>query len=179
MNRILDSKITTAPASTLLDRDTLVKAFLKIGQDVTDEDDLLDVFIEEVREELEGITGYALGAQTRQVIADLVEEIEIPYGPHAGITSVTYVSDTEETELTAGESYYLRDEGLFYRLTSTYKGRHIIVFTTGYTADTLPAKMKGVWLRLVAHRYTHRGDEGVGLPDDLKRSLTNLKRCPV
>lgn len=176
MNRILDIQVTTDVASELLDRDTLVKPFLKI--DHADEDTLLDLFITEAREELQSVTGYAIGAQTRKMLVDLCEELEIPYGPHTAITAVTLITDTEQA-LTDGSGYNLYDQGGFYRLKPAYNGRHLIAFTGGFEADTLPAKFKGLWLRMVAHRYTHRGDEEHSLPADLKRSLIGLKRYPV
>lgn len=175
---IIDIKIITAPTGEIISRDSLVKPFLKIDHD--DEDDLIDVFIEEAREELQAITGYALGTQAIQVIADLCDELELPYGPHSELTSVSLLRfDGTEQELTEGSGYYLKEEGSFSRVDPFCNGRYKIVFEGGYTSGTLPAKFKGTLLRLIAHRYTNRGDEGFSIPDDIKRSLIGLKRNPV
>jgi uncharacterized phiE125 gp8 family phage protein len=150
-----------------------VKEELQI--DFTDHDTYLGKLITRMRRAMERYCGISM--VPKEVVAFLKNEmgnIELPHGPAiAGTISLT---DINATELVTG-SYYLRSENDGIYLETKYDWVRAN-YDAGYGAvgNELPEDMKDALIRIVAHVFTHRADEGIDTNEVIKKFAHQFKR---
>lgn len=136
------------------------KLYMKIDDDITEDDDLIDSLITSARQQLEKLTGLSFIPKT--ITVQLKNEcggIEIPYGPVSGTIDPTLVTDRDGNEIGdfniygIGGFYYLPDKTCFVQL----------IYTAGYGYDfELPEDLKTAIKAKVFVMY----DDRKGVKDD-------------
>lgn len=186
-------KVTTQPATepiTLTD----VKNHLKI--DYTDDDDLLAVIIQAVREFVESYTGRALMTKTVQEYFDMFPcstdtnprgGIEIRFAPLQSLTFVKYKdSDGTEQTLTVNTDYTLDNisepprifpsYGKSWPTTRDEPNAVWIEYVGGYSAASdVPAVIKQCILLMIAKMYEQREDSVKNLPTHAEYLLKSVR----
>ncbi len=186
-------KVTTAPIAepiTLSD----VKNHLKV--DTTEDDTLIGVIIQAVREYVESYTGRALMEQTVQEYFDTFPSftasnprggIEIRFAPLKSLTFIKYKDSDDVTQtLTVDTDYTLDNISEPPRIFPAYGQswptvRDIpnavwIEYQAGYTAASdVPAVIKQAMLLIIGKMYEQREDSVKNLPTQSKWLLDTIK----
>jgi len=173
------------------------KAWLRIEEEETAEDALVDALIVMARERYEAYTRRTLLRQTYDYYLPEFPNgaIELPRFPLVSIGSIKGFSDTDATD-TGGTSmssseYYVDTArepgrvvsfGSFSWPTATRVANAAIIrFTAGETTETtgVPGHARTDLKRMVAHAYEHRGDQPVGelepLMDEVLRNELTVR----
>lgn len=131
-----------------------VKAHLRIT--FMDDDEYIGDLIEYCTDGLEQFCHISMIIKTITLDADLVEELELPEGPVASVTSVMYRNGAVYE---ANTGYILSgDAGSFMRFAPGTSGRYKIVYVAG---PFVQPSLKLDLLRIIAYCYEHRGDEAL------------------
>lgn len=175
------SRVVTPPALEPVDRDEVVKLNLKLEEEDTIEDGLLDILIQASREDIENMTGRSLITQQREIKLDYfpcTDSILISNGPVQSVEAVKYF-DYDDAEQTLDEDLYWVDTHSniariviknSWPTTKTRPNAVTVEYTAGYgdTAASVPAPLRSACLIGVAWKYENR-DQVV--PSDLVDSL--------
>ena len=137
------------------------KGYLRV--DATSEDDLITELITAAREWAENYTGKAFGAKTYTVLfSELLSDeyrLNLPYPPHATITSVNAVDrEGTKTLLVENTDYYV--SGAVKASIDIYgknEAAYEVVYTT--SADAMTANVKQAMLKVIADMYENRQNE--------------------
>jgi len=154
---------------------SMVKTYLRITQDNTCEDELLNNLISTARQCFEGFTRRTLIETTFKTYRDIWESIyELRRSPLVSITSVQYYDVDNVLQTVDSANYYNTDEEFYSKLIfnnnfdfpTLYEREQavLITFKAGYadTIDKVPAKIKTALLEHIMAMYENRGDcEGV------------------
>jgi uncharacterized phiE125 gp8 family phage protein len=149
------------------------KAHLRIEHSL--DDDYIDVLIKAGRQYLERIAWGGFVTQTWELVLDLFpsgEEILLPKGKLASVTSVTYL-DLDGVEQTWASSNYEADTTsrpgklrLAYQktwpITRSRWNAIVIRYIVGQAVADVPAPIKQALLLLVSQMYEHRTPEITG-----------------
>lgn len=169
------SKVITPPDIEPIDRDDIAKLDLKLD-DITTEDDLLDILIQAAREIVEDHTQRSLITQTRELKLEQFpcsNTISIPNGPvQEDSIEITYF-DADDTEQTLDSSdYWVDTHSDIARVVvknswPAVKDRPnavTITYDAGYgdTAADVPAKLKKAMLFILGHLYENRQQVTIG-----------------
>jgi uncharacterized phiE125 gp8 family phage protein len=172
-------KLITAATGTPV---TLDEVKTEIGIESSDWDAKLTLDIAIAASAIEEWTGRAIGAQTWEyTLPAFIDEIDLPYGPVTGITSVTYLDANRITE-TLGASNYIadlvsdpqrivRDPDASWPATAKVPNAVIIRFVTGFA--TTPPLIKKAILATVAHWFVNR--ETAELPKGVMTLLDSYR----
>jgi len=129
-----------------------VKDWLNIT--FNDDDTKITALISQARSGVEMFCNISMVAKTLVMQADIYTDQELPYGPVAAITGVTYRNGT------VYEAYidYTLDGNL---LCLAAAGRFRVTYTAGPMDMVSNASLKLDLLRIIAYLYEHRGDEAL------------------
>ena len=152
------------------------------------EDDYITDLISAAREYAESVLNRAVGSQVWKLVLDDFPDgdyIELPYPPLLSVTSVTYINSTGvSATMSASESSgYIVDTQsepgqLFLAYANSwptftaypYNGVEIL-YTCGYTAATVPKRIKDAILKLIGLLHNHRV---TGIPQPDLQAVDNL-----
>lgn len=188
----IEYRLKTPPVSEPL---TLAetKAWLKVDHDA--EDTLIQLLIATARERCESITGLSLmvqqwvaylpywpmktydtwwdGIREGALIQEPLQAVPLWHGPVRQIDALTLFDREGNASLYPASQYLLdkvRDRLVLQQGVPIPTGERVInpieiTYTTGY--EIVPGAIKTGLLKLVAHLYEHRGDEGNPIPRDI------------
>lgn len=159
LDRIIDLSLDEGTPTEPIDL-TRVKAALRIT--FTDDDTYLTNLIPACRKALEEFCCISLVEKDIIVIADVNEEMELPYGPVSAFTSARYKGSISEafSTKTLNTDYYIEGiTGSFQRFAPAACGRWELAYTTGYA--TVPNDLLLDLERIIAYCFEHRGDEAL------------------
>ena len=183
-------EVSSAPAVEPIDL-AEAKTYCKV--DVEDDDDLLDAWIVEAREQCEAVLDQALITQTVKVYLDEFPawELYVPRSPLQSVTSIVYVA-TDGTSTTLSSSLYRVDaKSRPGRITPAYgevwptvrdqTNAITITYVAGYgaAASSVPAAIKQAMRLSIGTWYRHRdeieqGQMALRLPGGVVDSLLML-----
>jgi uncharacterized phiE125 gp8 family phage protein len=173
-----------------------IKGALRIGSDVTAEDEYITLIARAVREDVELYTGRKLLTQTWDTCFPgwpKENYITLPYGNLQSVTSVKYKdSDGTETTMTVTDEYLVEKNddkkgrivlpfGITWPTGILYPSNPITVrHVCGWTRpDLVPSRIKAVMFRLITELYVDRGDPVLGMmvtrDPVAKRMLTRVR----
>lgn len=141
---------------------TLTEAKLFLKADTTTEDDLITDLITSARKWIEDYTGKSMAVKTLTVMfwdfLDDETEFDLPYPPHASITSVSEVDEEgTATALTLNSGYYKKGLTDFtIQPVQSYEPAYKVVYITGSAFDDT---VKKAMLNLIADFYENRQNE--------------------
>lgn len=166
-NKIMYSRVITGPSVEPVDRDDIAKLHLKL-EGVT-EDNLLDIFIQAGREDIEEKTGLSLITQEREIKLDHFpcwDSIYLSYGPVQTVDAVKYFDNDDEEQTLASDLYWVDTHSKIARIviknswpaTKTRPNAVTIEYTAGYgdSAADVPAPLKGACLIATGWAYENR-----------------------
>ena len=135
---------------------TEAKAHLLIADGNTNFDDYITDLIKQCRETIERITGLSLTSKTFTVIADVFEEMLVPFGPVTSFTSAAFKTDLSTYEAQTADSDFEFSDQRF----TPYNGygRWKLIYVAGYSTSTIPQGLKRGLLEEIAFRFENRGD---------------------
>lgn len=176
-------RLVTAPAS---DPVTLAEAKAQLRVDASDEDALITSLIKAATAYLDGrqgILGRCLMTQTWELTLDAFPadgDIEIPLGPVASVTSVTYVDTAGATQTVSDVNYYLDNTSVSawvipqatWPTTMDAANAVTVRYVAGAAAAPLPIKQ--AILLLVAHWYENRQPVNAGQAEELPFAVNAL-----
>ncbi len=184
-------QVTTQPTVEPVTVDE-IKIFARI--DTTEEDTLIEAFIETIRISTENYLGRALISQTIQTILDFWfgNVIELPRPPLISITSVVALDeDDAETEYDS-DNYYaiinstpgklvIKRSAYLPTNTSRDYGRFVITSKHGYgsSANNIPNPIKTGIKLWVAALYDNRTVDLKEPPPDARKLLDNYRVASV
>lgn len=190
-------KLITAPTVEPVSLDE-AKAHLRIDEDNTVENTLLNSLILSSREFCEGFQHRGLITQTWELWLDAWPDkdyIQIPLPPLQSVTSVKYY-DTDDTEATFSSDYYFVDikselgrvalnYGEVWPTTTLRPVNGICVtFVAGYgdAATDVPERVRQAMLLLISHWYENREPISTSgaMPKEIPFSVESLlwqERC--
>lgn len=182
------------------------KAYLKVDEELSTEDDIIIMCIKAARQHCERYTGLSFGPKTLEVqlpYVDYIKRVPLPYGPNIQVTQVT---DNEGLEVAleqnlGGSSWYAEylkgmsinntwkeDYGWAYALGADPLGYfadtyYRVRYNCGYAVNQLPETLKLAILKLTAELYENRENSVIGtiiaeLPTGVKQ-LLDLERAQV
>jgi uncharacterized phiE125 gp8 family phage protein len=167
----MPSTLTTPPASEPL---TLAEAKAHLRVLHADEDQLISELIKSARRQAESATGLRFIQQIWSVYYDDWPEtgvIELPIAPVIAITDVKTYSEDSIAAVIDPAHYFadrlsrpprllLRPDRIWARPGRIANGIEVVV-TAGFgaTAASVPEPLRQAMLQLIAHRYTHRGED--------------------
>lgn len=171
--------VPLAPVRTVAPTDapvSLDEMKLHLHVDGTDEDDLIQAYIDAATAHLDGyagITGRALVTQTwRQDFGGFGPCLRLPVGPVASVSEVTYfdasnvqqtLADTVYTRLTdALGSYLALKSGQNWPSTYARQDAVSATFVAGEAPDQVPAPLKVAIMLIAANWYENRETVTVG-----------------
>lgn len=150
------------------------KLHLRVDDDLTADDELIETLISAAREYCEECLGQSFVTQTWKLFLDCFPswEIELPRSPLASVTHVKYL-DTAGVQQTMSSSLYLVDAaskpGRIQPIwsgfwpTALYQTNSVeIQFVTGVALANVPARVKQAMKLLVGHWYANRESVIVG-----------------
>src|ERR1700749_4758083 len=159
-NDVIDVQVTTPVANITDEPGTLdqVKRHLNLLFDTSgsyqfDDDDIkLQDIMKESRELLEQYTGVSMAVKDYKIILrNECGNVEIPYGPITGISSV---KDADGNTLTDGADYKIK--GNQFKWVERPCSCYLEVNTTaGYTPANIPEGLRRAWLVQIAWNYTN------------------------
>lgn len=165
-------RLVTPPASTPI---TLAEAKSQLRVDHSDEDGKIEALIAAATSYLDGRTGVlgrCLVTQTWELTLDEfpAEEIELPLGPVASVTSVTYVDIAGVTQTVSESDYYVDNASLSawvlpeIEWPNTMQAANAVTvrFVAGTAVADVPPALKHALLLLVAHWYENRQPVSIG-----------------
>ncbi len=161
--------VTTQPAEEPVTL-TEAKAHLRVSD--TADDTYITAIIKAAREQAERFVNGAIVTQTLTGKLDqFFNEISLPSGPIAGITSISYIDTDGETQ-TVDSSIYTLDAPqrrilLAYNQewpdTRCQKNAVTVVFTAGVAVADVPQSIKQAILLLVGEMYENREETVIGV----------------
>lgn len=184
--------LKTPPVSeplTLLE----TKAWLKVDHNA--EDVLIQLLITAARERCEAMTGLSLmvqqwvaylphwpikqevawwdGVREGALLQEALQELPLLHGPVRQIDAFTLFDIDGNASIYPASSYLLdkaRDRVVLKTGAPIPRGERVInpieiTYTSGY--ENVPGAIKTGLLKLIAHHYEHRGDEGNRIPGDV------------
>jgi len=140
------------------------KGWLKISDDITDDDDLLTELITVARQMCEKYRNISFITRTvKATLRNMLGSISLPYGPHGAIASYKDYNGTDvSSTIVKGDQFKVLYEPCIDYIEITY--------ASGYT--TLPYDLKRAVLCQVASLYENRGDaDGGGMCMAAKKIL--------
>lgn len=165
-------RLVTAPASLPV---TVSEAKAHLRVDHSDEDALIEGLIRAAVSHLDGRTGVlgrCIVTQTWELILDAFpfDAIEIPLGPVASVTSISYVDVNGATQTVSAETYYVDTSSLsawivpddFWPETMDTANAVTVRFVAGTAAADVPAALKQAILLLIGSWYENRAAVNVG-----------------
>ena len=174
MNKILQIKKTTdvtVEAIHLWE----VKKWMRV--EGTDDDNVINELIKQVREGIERKCGLGLGTQTLSVIAELDGScFELPRGPVQTITLIEQKIDSTDWDSLVEDTDYDMEVADFSQFQDYGAGVFRFTYSCGYTLSNLPYSLKNLWMKLVLAHYESRGDDGMGKIKELETELNQYKR---
>lgn len=164
---------SSAPAVEPLTKDE-VKEHLRIDEDETAEDSVIDSFIKTARRFVERIYGLRLIDQTVKMYLDdfpRCSTIKLPLGQLQSVSSITY-QDTDNTTQTVSSSDYqvdtksnpariaLEPESTWPTVRAGELNAVTITMVCGYgsSGSSVPQDIRCALLLIVGHLYEHRED---------------------
>lgn len=160
-NVILDIKRTEATGNEPV---TLAEAKTHINTLSSDDNTYITALITQCRRRIESYCNISIKPKLILLTAEIVSEIELPYGPVTTITSVkTIDSITASGAVTyTTDSNHWSLSGEYYKLFSPAAGssgnRYQITYSTGYTVSEIPLDLTLAVLAEISYRYARRGD---------------------
>jgi uncharacterized phiE125 gp8 family phage protein len=173
--KIKYSKVITPPATEPIGRDDIAKLDLKLDE-ITTEDDLLDILIQASRELVEERTQRSLITQTRELKFEMFpcgNTISIPNGPVQADSIVITYYDEDDTEQTLDENDYWVDVHSdvarvviknYWPAVKDRPNAVTITYDAGYgdTPADVPAQLKKAMLFILGHLYENRQQVTIG-----------------
>ncbi len=174
---VLTTPATESPLTKLE-----VKLHLKIEQDITDEDSLLDALILTATEAAEVITRRSLLPTVWTAYFDEFPncgEIILPYPPTSAISYIKYYDSNAAQQTLDADLYHsdivstpgrvLLKYNEVWPVTESYRPNAIeIRFTAGYaTADAIPVGIKQAMLLMIGHWYANRSETSDKSPKEI------------
>lgn len=141
---------------------TMVKKWLKM-ESISDDDDLIEALITQAREWIEAYTGILLIAREVTAILEIINDIELPYGPISGDVTVSQNDEPVATPNIIGP------DGSFKRLRGY--GQYSATYIGGY--NIVPSALMLAMKQYISYTYEHRGD---GLDESTKEYAYEAKR---
>ena len=152
------------------------------------EDDYIQDLITAAREYCEEVSNRAIGSQVWKMYLDMFpekDEIRIPFPPLLSVTSVNYINSTgTSATFTASETEgYIVDTSsepgrIFLAHSATWPSfteypynAVEILYTCGYTSQTIPKKYKDAILKMIGALYRYRDS---GIPKQDMDAINNL-----
>jgi uncharacterized phiE125 gp8 family phage protein len=167
---IIYSKVTSEPAVEPI---TQAEAKLHLRVDHSDENDLIDILRQAAREMVEQHTNRSMITQTRTIKLDYFpcsEEIRLPFGPVASVTSVNYYDEDEVQQTLSNTLYWVDTNSNIPRIVikdswpGTYDMPNAveIVYSCGYGAagSSVPRPLRAAMLLILGHLYENREQVG-------------------
>lgn len=137
---------------------TLTETKAHLNVTFTDDDTYLTALIAQCIDATEQYCGVSILSRTLTVLADIVNEFELPYCPLAASTSAAIKTAANTyTALVLNTDYEIDTALQFPRFIPYQFGRLKLVYTTGYGA-TLPTSLKLAVLNEISFRFENRGD---------------------
>lgn len=177
--------VVVTPATT--EPVTLVEAKAHLRVRHSEEDTYITSLIKAATRHIEKVLDIALITQTFRYTLDAFEdEIELPRGPVASITSVKYL-DVDGVEQTVLASEYVTDLtgqrarvmiGPTYEWPDTLEGLGVVRIQYVAGSATLPdayQDLKWSILLIIAHFYFNRGDGDAALPPALLQLIQSYR----
>jgi hypothetical protein len=188
----IEYRLKTPPATEPLTLQE-AKAWLKVDHDA--EDTLIQLLIATARERCESVTGLSLmiqqwtaylpywpmrdeegwwdGVREGAFVQNLMQEVPLWHGPVRQIDAFTLYDQAGNASVYSAAHYLLdqaRDRIVLQPGAPLPSGERVInpieiTYSTGY--DTVSGAIKTGLLKLIAHLYEHRGDEGNLIPTDI------------
>lgn len=168
-SKIMYSRVTEGPAVEPVDRDDVVKLNVKLEEEDTIEDGLLDILIQASREDIEQKTGRSLITQERVIKLDhfpFCDSIPLSHGPVQTVDAVKYFDSDDVEQTLADDLYWVDTHSTIARIviknswpsTKTRPNAVSIEYTAGYgdAATDVPAPLKSACLIGVAWLYENR-----------------------
>lgn len=150
------------------------KAQCRVDIDYTDDDDFITALISQARAAIENYCHISLVEKTLTVTTEMknkpwllwqnsnrmeqrYNEFELPYGPVASFTSLSYIDCSGSVQNLVSITDYMLRGSLFktIRINNSYDN-NILVYVTGYTI--VPYDLKLGILNELVYRYELRGD---------------------
>lgn len=157
---------TVAPASAPV---SLAEAKKHLRVDATDEDTLIQAFIDAATGHLDGWTGVLGRALVTQTWSQMFDRFDAPLRlpmPAASVTSVTYVNPDGDAETVDDADYVLRADtlgsfvetahGVDWPVTRDQTGAVAVKFTCGEPGSSVPAPIRAAILLMVGDLYASR-----------------------
>ncbi len=175
--------VSTAPASEPV---TTAEAKLSLRVDHSEEDDLIDEYIQAAREYVEGFTNRGLMTQTiKQYYAAFPCALDLRFAPIQSVTSVKYYDGANvQQTLVLNTDYYqdiITEPGQItpvdsWPTTYTRPDAVEVEFIAGYAnAASVPAKIKQVMYLLIGEMYEVRENSVKRLPTAAEYLLNTVK----
>jgi uncharacterized phiE125 gp8 family phage protein len=157
----------TAPSIEPL---TLDDAKLHARVDITDDDVLINYYIQQAREYCEKYCNIGLITQTKAVYYDecdlsrVRDYIVLPVGPIQSVVSITYYDEDANPTVVDPSYYYISGSTLIFnnsfimpnKLRQFDSWEYRVVIGFGDNATDVPMQIRLAMLRLVAHDYQNR-----------------------
>lgn len=150
-----------------------VKNHLRVELDFLDDDALITTLISAGYEFASDYTNRVIIEVTKELrLDDFQEEIQLPYLPVIGITSIEY-KDSDDVDQAFNDYYLdLRDlfatvkakKGFSFPATNGDYENVVITYTVGYT--TIPDKINQAILLIIGSMYTQRENQIIGVSID-------------
>ena len=166
--KIKRSEVTEGPDGEPISRE-VVKQQLKIEQDESEEDALIDFKIQMAREHVEDLTGLSLITQTRVIKLDCFpycDTIALTHGPIQEVTSVQYYGVNDELQTLSASDYWFHQsasEGSIqikntWPATGTRKGAVVITYVAGFGdgGEDVPMKLREAILVVLTWLFENR-----------------------
>lgn len=135
---------------------TLAEAKTQLRVDFTDDDTEITALIPKAIRFIENYCNISIIYQRLQLVAMLVDEYSLPYGPVVGIESVMQAVATQGSGPVGYETSTAnwQTDGDLFNAASTYRQK--IVYTAG---GTLKEDLKQVCLEVITFLYENRGKD--------------------
>lgn len=162
-NAVLDAYFTDEADTEPVTLDE-AKGWLKISDDITDDDTVVTELITVARQMCEKYSNISFITRTvKATLRNTLGSISLPYGPHGAIASYKDYNDTDvSSTIVKGDQFKVLYEPCTDYIEVTY--------AAGYT--TLPYDLKRAVLCQVASLYENRGDaDGGGMCMAAKKIL--------
>lgn len=156
--QVLNNFFSIDPSSPGTPPVSLAEAKSHLVVDFTDDDTYITNLISQCIDAIEQYCAVAITPKTITLIADIVREFELPYGPVTTFTSASLKTDINTyTAMTANSAYEVDSSLQFPRFIPYTCGRIKLIYTVGYGTN-LPNGLKLAILNEIAFRYENRGD---------------------
>lgn len=166
-------KIITAPTAEPI---TLAEAkiHLRVDDDLTGEDALIEALIVAARQGAEQITGRALMPQVLELaLDDFPDEIVLPRPPLASVSSVKYLDANETLQTLSSDRYLIDDYSQPSKIVPAYgetwpsaldrENSVLVRYTAGYAnAAAVPQEIKAWMLLRIGALYENRESVAAG-----------------